>query len=252
VTVRSRLVAYVAVVVFALLVWWVLTATDTVEPILLPSPADTWDALRDLVSDPGLVADTIWSTLQPLLPAFALGAVIGTGAGAVIGRSALLREAYEPLLSNLNTIPVIALYPLLAGAIGVGVLPKLLVGFIAAVLPIAIATVWAVRDIDATMLAAARSMGATPWVRMRSVILPAAMPGVFTGLRTGLGLATVTVIAGEFIASTAGIGHQLAETSQSFQTPQLFAWLVITLAFTAVVSGCMSLVEGLIERRVKR
>ena len=249
---RYRLLAYLAVSATVLVVWWLLTATGSVEPILLPSPADTWSALTDLLSDPTEVLDTIRATLEPLLPAYALAAVVGTTVGAVVGRSALLREAYEPLLANLNTIPVIALYPLLAGAIGVGVLPKLIVGFIAAVLPIAIATVWAVRDIDATMLAAARAMGASPWQRMRSVVLPAAMPGVFTGLRTGLGLATVTIIAGEFIASTAGIGHQLAETSQSFQTPQLFAWLVITLAFTAVVNGCMSLVEGLIERRVKR
>jgi len=235
-----------------LILWWLLTATGTVNAIVLPAPTAAWEALHGLLLHPADTLPALWTTLRSLIIAFAIAAPIGVALGVSVGRSALLREAYEPLLSNLNTVPVIVLYPLLAGLIGLGSAPQVLVGILACLMPVAIASTWAARDVDPTLVSAARSMGAGHWALVRAVSLPTALPGILTGLRTGLGLAFVTIIAGEFISSTEGIGYQLAQTSQAFRTPELFSWIVIALATSAVVNGVWSVIHIQIERRVSR
>ena len=85
-----------------------------------------------------------------------------------------------------------------------------------------------------------------------SVTLPACLPRIFTGLRTGLGLCGVTVIAGEYIASLDGLGYQLAQSSESLQTASLYAWVVITLVVMALLNVCLGIVQFTVERGVKR
>lgn len=247
-----RVGIYTAVAAVALAIWWALSASGAVKSVLLPAPVEVWDSFRALLHEPGELLSAVSATLRPLLLAFAIAAPAGVAVGILVGRSALLRDAYEPLLANLNTVPVIVLYPLLAGLIGLGEVPAVVVGAFAAFFPIAIASVWAARDVHAVLLTAARSMGASGWSLLRSVSLPAAMPGVLNGLRTGLGLSFVTIIACQFISSTAGLGYQLAEASQAFRTPELFAWIVGTLVVSAALIATWSLVQGQIERRVRR
>jgi ABC-type nitrate/sulfonate/bicarbonate transport system permease component len=247
-----RLLSYAGIAAFVLALWWAISASGSVKSIVLASPSDVWKALRSLLSDPQDVLSAMWATLRPLLIAFGIAAPTGVLVGLVIGRSRLLRDAYEPLLANLNTVPVIVLYPLLAGMIGLGALPQVVVGALAAFFPIAIASVWAARQVEQNLLTAARAMGASRWELTASVALPAALPGVLSGMRTGLGLAFVTIIAGEFISSTEGLGYELAEMSQAFRTPELFAWVVVTLVFSALLNGAWSLVQGQIERSVRR
>jgi ABC-type nitrate/sulfonate/bicarbonate transport system permease component len=247
-----RILAYVVVAGAVLALWIAVTALGSVNPVLLPPPQDAWEALRALLEEPRAVLDTVAATLTTVLLAFAIAAPAGVTMGVAIGSSRLLRDAYEPLVANLNTVPVITLYPLLVGMFGVTSTPRVVLGVLAAVLPIAIASLWAARSVDATLVAAGRAMGARGWTLSRSVVIPGVMPAILGGLRTGMSLAIVSIIAGEYIASTSGIGYELAETSQSFRTPELFAWLIVTLAFVAVVNGCMSALEGIIERRVRR
>jgi ABC-type nitrate/sulfonate/bicarbonate transport system permease component len=247
-----RVLAYGLVAGVVLGLWAAVAAFGSVNPVLLPPPEAAWDALRALLEEPGAVLDTVDTTLRTALLAFAIAAPAGVALGVAIGSSRLLREAYEPLIANLNTIPVITLYPLLVGIFGVTATPRVVLGAIVAVLPIAIASLWAARSVDPTLVAAGRAMGARGWRLSSSVVIPGVTPAILGGLRTGLSLAIVTIIAGEYIASTSGVGYELAETSQSFRTPELFAWLIVTLAFVAVVNGCMSVLEGIIERRVRR
>lgn len=246
-----RAVVFAVFVAVVLVLWILLSASGSVKEVVLPPPSDVWDAMRELTDDPGTILDTCWATLRPLLISFAVAAPIGVAMGVLVGRSQLLTEAYEPLLADLYTVPYIILYPLLAGLLGLGALPQIVVGVLAAIFPIAIASSRATREIDSTLVSAAQSMGARGWSLIRTVSLPAAMPGIFTGLRTGLGLAFVTIIAGQFISSTEGLGYKLAETSQAFQTPQLFAWIVVTLVLSAVINAVWALLQGQIERKVR-
>ncbi|MFZ1993798.1 MAG: ABC transporter permease subunit, partial [Solirubrobacteraceae bacterium] len=156
----QRILVYVLVVVAVGALWWLISATGSVKRLLLPTPTDVWHALRTLLDQPSAVFSAVWETLRLLLIAFAISAPCGLLLGVVVGRSRLLTDAYEPLLANLNTIPVIVLYPLLAGLLGLGGLPQVVLGAIVCFFPIAISSMWAARDVDATLLLAARAMGA--------------------------------------------------------------------------------------------
>jgi ABC-type nitrate/sulfonate/bicarbonate transport system permease component len=167
----------------------------------------------------------VLSTLSEVVLAFAIAAVVGVSLGVVIARERLLTQAYEPLLGNLSAVPLVLLYPLLVGLFGLGAGSKVVLGALYAFFPIVIASIRAGQDVDRALETAARAMGARTWQLLQVVALPAMVPGIVAGLRVGLGLATVTVVAGEFIASTSGLGYHLAQTSQELNTPELFAWI---------------------------
>ncbi len=230
--------------------WWILTASGAVQPILLPNIPSTFLALGNLVTHPELILNAVGTTSGTVVIAFVIAGVVGVVIGLVVGSRPLLSRAYEPLLANLSAVPIILLYPLLLGAMGSGPAAKILVGVIVAALPIAIATQSAERSVDQDLVTASRSMGASRRAVIGSVVLPSIFPHIFTGLRTGLGLTIVTVVAGEFLSSTSGIGYELAQTSEAFHTADLFAWLVVTLIFTAVFIGVLSAIEALVERKV--
>jgi ABC-type nitrate/sulfonate/bicarbonate transport system permease component len=194
----------------------------------------------------------VLSTLSEVVLAFAIAAVLGVSLGVVIGRERLLTQAYEPLLGNLSAVPLVLLYPLLVGLFGLGAGSKVVLGALYAFFPIVIASIRAGQDVDGALETAARAMGARTWQLLQVVALPAMVPGIVAGLRVGLALATVTVVAGEFISSTRGLGYQLAQTSQELNTPELFAWIVITLMFTVILVAGMSLLADVIDRRVRR
>ncbi|HWU59359.1 MAG TPA: ABC transporter permease subunit [Microbacteriaceae bacterium] len=246
----SKWMAYVYVVVSAFVVWALLAVTTAVPAVLLPTPAAAFAQLGEILATPAVLFENVGATAAEVVSAFLIAAVCGLGIGVVVGSRTLLSRAYEPLLANLFAVPVVLLYPLLLGALGSGGAAKVIIGAISAGFPIAIATHWAVRAVDPNLLLAARSMGAKPFATIRRVTLPSILPDVFGGLRTGLSLAIVTVVAGEFLSATVGLGFQLARAGQSFQTPGLFAWLIVTVIVTAVMLGVLTFIQALISRKV--
>jgi len=246
----SPSMVYIYVVLAILTIWVVLSSLGSVPPVLLPTLGETLQQLAAIVSDPETLFANVGATAAEVTLAFAFAAVAGVALGVVVGSRTDYSRAYEPLLANLNAIPIVLLYPLLLGAMGSGGEAKVVIGAISAGLPIAIATHWVVRGVDRDLVVAARSMGARRLSTVRSVTLPAVLPGVFSGLRTGLSLAIVTVVAGEFLSATVGLGLQLARAGESFQTAALFAWLIVTAVFTAVMIGLLSVIQTLVIRKV--
>jgi NitT/TauT family transport system permease protein len=104
-----------------------------------------------------------------------------------------------------------------------------------------------VAAIDTTLLTASRSMGARPAQLFRLVVFPAALPQIGNGLRLGIVFASLAVVGGEFIGGSGGLGHLLAAAGQAFQTPDEYAYVVVTLALTIalqlVVAGLIRLSE---------
>ncbi len=243
---------YVYVAAAIVVLWWAVAASGAVQAVLLPQPTAAFTAFGTILSHQSALANTVGATARSVLVAFLIAAPVGVLIGVVVGSRPVLSRALEPLLANLNAVPIVLLYPLLLGAFGSGAMPKIIVGALVATLPIAIATHWAERGLDQDLVTAAHSMGAGETAVVRSVVLPAITPGVFAGLRTGLGLAIVTVVAGKFLSSSVGLGYQLAQTREAFQAPELFAWLIVTIVFTAVAIGIMNVAHALLNRRINR
>lgn len=247
-----RLFVYGGVIGFVFVIWGAVSFYELVIPALLPAPINVLRDLSFILDSPSDALGPILATTKVMAIAIPLACTFGIPLGLMIGRSRLLMEALEPLISNFYAVPIIILYPMLAGLLGVGIAPKLLICFVASWFPITIAAIWTAHAMDTVLAVASRSMGASSFSIMRKVVLPAAVPGLLTGLRTATGLAFVTLLAAEFLASASGVGHELARYSQSFQNLRLFAWLLLILALGAALNGCFALVRLTTERCVYR
>ena len=247
-----RLLAYGVVLVAVLLPWWAVTAAGAVAPLTLPPPATVASALGELLADPGTWASAVAVTVGRTASGFGLAALVAVPLGVFLGRSRLLGRAYEPLLATLAAVPLVVLYPVLSATLGIGTASKVTLGCLYAFFPIAIAAVRAAGQVDPELLTAMRSMGAAPSRLAGSVVLPSALPGIVSGLRVGLGLALVTVIAAEFIAGDAGVGYRLAAAGQGYRSADLFAWVALAVVLTIVVNALFTLFATLLERSIRR
>jgi len=247
-----RLIAYAIVVLLLILPWWALTAGGKVAPLTLPPPGAVGGALRELLGDAGDWLPSVGVTLGRTLLGFGLAVLVAVPLGVVLGRARLLDRAYEPLLGTLAAVPLVVLYPVLAATLGIGSASKVTLGGLYAFFPIAIAATRAVAQTDPGLLTAMRSMGAGSVRLARTVIVPSALPGIVTGLRVGLGLALVTVIAAEFIAGDDGVGYRLAAAGQGYQSAGLFAWVALAVVLTISVNAAFTVFASLLERSVRR
>ncbi|NKZ02247.1 ABC transporter permease [Actinomadura latina] len=247
-----RVLVYAGTVAGVLATWWALAASGTVAPLLLPTIGSVWRVLAGLAGEPSRLAEPIATTLRETAAAFGAAALLALPLGVLVGSSRLLRRAYEPVLTSMNALPLVILYPVLAATLGVGSQSKIVLGALYAFFPIAIAAARATANVDGRLIVAARTMGATRAQWLRAVVLPAVLGPVLAAMRVSLGLALVTVIAAEFIAGAAGIGYQLGTTSQGLDSPGLFAWIVIACIVTVAVNLLFSVTTHVLQKGVHR
>jgi len=247
-----RVGVYVFTVAGVSAVWALLTSPGRVQPLLLASPADTLTALKQVLGNGTTILEPVVDTLIETAAAFGIAAVLALPLGVVAGSVTVLRKAYEPVLTGLSALPLVVLYPVLAATLGIGSGSKIALGALYAFFPVAIATIRATASVDPRLTAAARAMGAGRVQQLRSVVLPDVLSPVLASLRVGLGLALVTVIAGEFISGAQGLGYELGRSSQMLDTPTLFAWILIACALTALVNVVFSLSSIIVRKGVHR
>lgn len=247
-----RPVTYVVVIAVILAVWWSLTASGAVKPLLLADPSRVWAALGLLFEHPSAVFGPLGVTVAETTIAFIAASVLAIPIGLFVGSSELLRRAYEPLLTTGSALPLVILYPVLAATMGIGGSSKVALGLLYAFFPVAIATAQAAATIDRRLMVAAQVMGAGRAQAVRSVVLPAISLPIIAGMRVALALALVTIIAAEFISGSDGVGYNLAAASQGLDTPALFAWVVIACALTIVVNVVFTLATNTILKGIKR
>lgn len=243
----TRVAIYLGVPLGVLLAWLVLAATGAVDPFLLPAPADVAGSLQTVVTD-SRTYPHLWTTVRQIFTAFLIAAIAGIGIGLPIGWYQTLRRAYEPVLATVYAVPLVVLYPVIALLFGIGATSKIVFGGLYAFFPIVLGTVSAVSLVDRNLVSAGRSMGARGLTLFRTVVLPAAAPRIMTGLRLGVILATLAVVGGQYIAGTSGLGYLLATAGQSFQTVEMFAYIVLTLALAALINGLMAALDHYTNR----
>jgi NitT/TauT family transport system permease protein len=177
--------------------------------------------------------DIKWSALQYGL-AVALAVAVGVPLGLAAGWYRRLSYAVEPFLAAFNATPQIAFLPLMIIWFGTGLLTKVLIIFLLAVLPIAISAHAAVRTTDPRLIRLAASFGAGEWQRFRSIILPSAVPFLLAGLRLAIGRGMVGIVVGEIYGSAAGVGAMINQAGSRFQTDRVFVGVL-----TIVIAGIL-------------
>jgi NitT/TauT family transport system permease protein len=231
-------VVAVALPLGLLALWEVGARLAWIAPRYFPPPTRVGGVLVEQFAAGDLGTETL-VTLTRLALAFALAAVPAVPLGLLMGLLRPVRAAVEPYIAFLFPVPKIALLPFLLILLGVGEPAFVLTGAISAFFQIVISTLAGVQTMDPRLLDVGRNYGARGVRLFRTIILPAALPSVFTGLRLGLGLALVAIVAVEFIAAKSGLGHLVYRHWQTLATPEMYA------AFALVGALGLLLTRGL-------
>ena len=224
------LLAAATLVVF-LAVWELSTRFGLINSLLLASPSAIAGSAWSMFVTRGDIYHHLWVSAMELLLGFALAVVLGVPLGMLMGRNRTLRQMLEPYIMALYSTPQVAFFPLLILLLGFTVQSKAALVFLGAVFPIVINTAAGVIGTDPRMLEMARSFTASEGTVFRKVILPAALPMISTGMRLAVGRALIMVFVAELVSSTEGVGYVIVRAGATFDTPRLFAGVLI---FTVV------------------
>jgi NitT/TauT family transport system permease protein len=230
-------------VVATLVVWEAIVVGFAVPEYLLPAPTGILSAFvaewRYLVLHTGV-------TVYEILWGFFLSIVVGIPLAMAVVSSPVLERAVYPLLVASQSVPKIAIAPLLIFWAGLGIFPKVLVAFLIAFFPVVIDTVEGLRSVEPEMLHLARSMGAAETRIFLKIRLPHALPNIFAGLKVAVTLAVVGAIVGEFIQADRGLGYALLQANAMLNTKLSFATIVILAAVGTVLFVAVDRIERLL------
>lgn len=209
--------------------WQLLPATGLVPELFLPALSKT---LAVLFSGWKIYGVALLVTLGEVVLAMVIACGGGIACGAVVGGFSLLRTIFLPIFSSLYAIPIVILYPVLTAWLGVGPQSKVVFAGVYAFFPVMLSTAAGIRTIDPQYLLVARSMGASLTQQVMRVIIPAALPTVFTGLRLGGALAIIGVVVAEMLTAAAGIGYLVTLNRTILDSPRVFAALLMILVLS--------------------
>ncbi len=231
------------VLTLALLALWELyVRADHVSVQLLPSPTAIVQALFNNWS---IIYDNTLQTLLETVLGLTLAAVLGLLLAITLDISSWVRRAVYPVLITSQTIPIIALAPLLLIWIGYDIRPKLIVVTLYCFFPIAVATVDGLASAEPELIKLLHSMRATRWQILRLVRLPGAMPAFFSGLRIAAAYSVIGAIFGEYVGAEKGLGIYMQKAANSFATINVFAAILVTTILSLLLFGLVSLIERL-------
>jgi NitT/TauT family transport system permease protein/taurine transport system permease protein len=248
---RDAVGVWIGVATFAALfvAWYLLTTvTHTIGGGRFPSPSEAWDALRQITivgyADARLPTHILQSAKLVLL-GFCAAVAVGVPLGLAMGWSRSIEAFVNPAFLLIRPIPPLAWIPLAIVWLGLGDAAKILVMWFAAFVPVVINSYAGVRTIEPHLVEAARMLGVKRWMFIREVLVPGALPMIFTGLRLSLQACWTTLVAAELIGAIAGLGHVLSQSALDIFP----AMIVVGMASVAVAGAALTALLGIVERR---
>jgi NitT/TauT family transport system permease protein len=235
----KRLAAALLSLAGFLVAWKVLTVLTGTPDYILPAPEVVGArALRAIGS--GVLWQHTAVTLSEILPGFALGAASAVSVGTALGKSVVVERVLSPYIVAAQSVPILALAPLLDIWFGGGLLARVLICALIVFFPIAIATMVGIRSADPLLAEMLRSLGASPGQLTVRLEIPSALPVIFGGLRVGVTLAVIGAVVAEWAGASSGLGVLINIANQGlFDTPLMFVALatlaVIGIAFHSLV-----------------
>jgi NitT/TauT family transport system permease protein len=211
----------------ALLVFWEMMPQTGIIPELFLPPLSKTAAV--LVTDWRMYLSQLGVTLYEVAFAMLIACGAGILTGALVGGIALLRDLLLPVFSSLYAVPIVILYPIFTAWFGIGSESKIIFAGVYGFFPVMLSTAAGIRTIDAQLLLAARSMGASLPQQLTRVIIPASIPTVLTGLRLGGALTIIGVVVSEMLTASAGIGYVVTFYRTILDSAHVFGGIVMIL-----------------------
>ena len=208
-----------------LAIWQISVSSGLVTSRLLPGLPAVWDALVSELGN-GVLVFHASVTVGRALTGFMLAMIIGVPLAAAMARSELFGRMVEPIFFLGYPVPKIALFPVFTFVFGIGSPSKIAFTFLECLYPIVVTTYLGIRGIQTRLLWTAQNMGADRFTVLRRVIVPAALPSIFSGLRIALPIAMVVVVVTEMIGDTRGLGYYITIWSTRFRFANVYAGII--------------------------
>ena len=220
--------------------WDLIADALSIEPFLVPAPSDVADSLW---SDRALLAENAWVTVQEVLLGFAIALVVGVAFAVVLHLSDTLRRAFYPLLMASQTVPVIAIAPILVVWLGFGIGPKLAIIALVCFFPITVNMLDGLRSVDPELPRMMRTLDASRAQILRRVEIPSALPYLFSGAKIAAVISVIGAVFGEWSGADEGLGHLILVAQGQVQTARVFAAVVVLSALAISLFGVLALLE---------
>jgi NitT/TauT family transport system permease protein len=237
-----------AVLIAGLLLVWQLLYAIAGEVAIKP-PLTTLRYTAALVT-----TDAFWMHLSESLRAFGTALAIAVSTGLLIGFwlgfHRLSGEVCEPMLVALYSIPKITLYPILLLAFGLGMAAKIAFGAIHGIIPVALFTINAVRNVNPILIKTGRVHRLGPTEMVRIILFPAALPEIFTGIRVGFSLTLIGTLLGEMFAAQRGLGYLLMTAIGLHNVDLIMAVTLLLFVFAAAVSSILLAIDRRLHRNI--
>src|ERR1700693_6348719 len=239
-TLRRVLPWIVIVAIFGL--WELVVRAFDIEPFVLPAPsavlASGWEWRWPIL-------DNAWQTFMTTAVGFGFAVIFGLVAGIAIGSSTLIYDGFYPALVGFNSIPKVAVIPILVIWFGIGTVPAIITAFLISFFPILVNVAAGIATVEPELKDVLRALGAPQWMVIQKVGLPRSMPYFFASLKVAITFAFVGSIVAETVASNKGIGNLMLVASSRFEVPLAFAGLLVT----SIMGIGMYLAAEFVERR---
>jgi NitT/TauT family transport system permease protein len=230
----------VAGLVIIVAVWVIACWLAEIPTVVLPTPDKV---VHSLLSRRALLIDESWDTLKETLYGFAMALLVGLPLAVAVANSRPLNLMFYPLLIALQSVPKVALAPMILVWLGTGMESKLAIVWLVAFFPIIVDTAAGLRATPRELVELARSLNASPLQLFLKVQLPAALPFVVTGAKVAITLAVIGAVIGEFVGSSEGLGFLLLSATSQLDTPLAFAALFALSALGIFVYALVGLGE---------
>ncbi|HJU24762.1 MAG TPA: ABC transporter permease [Casimicrobiaceae bacterium] len=206
--------------------------------VMMPPPTAVISAAEDLAAR-GVLFMHILDSLKRVLLAVGAATVLGVPLGLAMGWSKRFRAVVDPLLEFIRPIPPLAWIPLSILWFGIGDLQIVYIIFLAAFFPVVLNSLAGARDVDSYLVRAGLSLGASRRELFLTVVLPAALPHIFTGMRIGLGIGWMALVAGELVAAPSGLGYMINNARTLFRSDYILLGMVLIGALGLVLDYLM-------------
>ncbi|CAN7576488.1 ABC transporter permease subunit [Rhizobium rhizogenes] len=229
--------------VLLIALWHLVSVTGVLPQEVLAGPSVVLTSAAKLVAT-GELQQAMWVALGRALTGLAIGGTIGVSLAVLSGLSRLGEDLIDATVQMLRTVPNVALIPLLIIWLGIGEAPKVALIALGTAFPLYLNVYAGIRNVDASLIEAGRTLNLSRSAMIRHIILPGALPSALVGLRYSLGIAWLALVFGEQINATAGIGYLMANAREFFQTDVI----VVCLAVYAFLGLAVDFIVRTLER----
>ncbi|GAB4526651.1 MAG: ABC transporter permease [Anaerolineae bacterium] len=239
---RSHLVTAPFVILVFLALWQAVVWLSDYPSFILPSPGDVMNTLTRTLSD-----GTLWrhaqATLSEIFAGLSLGLISATIVGYALAKSPLLERLLAPYIVASQSVPVVAIAPLLVIWFGSGRLSKVLICALIVFFPVLVNTVVGIRSVEEDLRDLMRSLGANRWQTFHMLEMPAALPVLLGGLKISVTLSVIGAVVGEFVGADQGLGFLINQARGLFNTSLVFVAVLALVVIALALYGVVMLLE---------